>query len=112
MATRDDCDPPVGAATAPRSWPPATNAIGPPAPARLAEYPELPTGIVVHVHYSPVLRNTRTGRRKVPEKRAMLPLFEAGLLVKFETVLLVKPSVWPAQPWPLRRPRTRAINLK
>jgi hypothetical protein len=42
----------------------------------------------------------------------MPPLFEAALLVKFEAVLLVKPSVRPAQPWPLRRPRTLVISTR
>lgn len=66
----------------------------------------------MHVHYSPVLRNTSSGRRKVPEKPAMPPLFEAALLVKFEAMLLIKPSVRPAQPWPLRRPRTLVISTR
>jgi len=42
------------AATAPRPWPPATDAIRPRAPTRLAECPELATGTVLHVHHSPV----------------------------------------------------------
>ena len=42
------------AATAPQPWPPATDAIRPRAPTRLAECPELATGTVLHVHHSPV----------------------------------------------------------
>jgi hypothetical protein len=41
------------AAASPQSWPPATNAIRPPAPGD-AECPELATGTVLHVHHSPV----------------------------------------------------------